>query len=76
MAKPSSGTSGLTVMPVVIADPVPTPVVVVPPALDERKQIEKEIMGLSAKLRWEHMDEGLKDVWRARIAELREKLGA
>lgn len=40
----------------------------------DRKAIEKEIMGLLAKCRWEHMPESLKDTWRARIDELKEKL--
>lgn len=40
----------------------------------ERKKIEKEIQGLSAKLRWEHMGEAIKDTWRARIEELKERL--
>ena len=40
----------------------------------ERKQIEKEIQGLTAKLRWEHIAESLKDVYRQRIEDLKAKL--
>jgi hypothetical protein len=40
----------------------------------ERQQIEKEIQGLTAKLRWEHISEALKDVYRARIEDLKAKL--
>lgn len=40
----------------------------------ERAQIEKEIQGLSAKLRWTHIPESLKEVYRARIAELTERI--
>lgn len=40
----------------------------------ERKRLEKEAMGLKAKLRWDHMDEGLKAVWRERIRMIEEKL--
>ena len=42
----------------------------------ERKKIEKEIQGLTAKLRWDHIDESLKENWRARITELLAKLKA
>ncbi len=62
-------------LPVEIVSPQPTPVVVVTDAeRARRKAMEKEIMGLSAKLRWDHMAESVKDVWRARIAELEELL--
>lgn len=40
----------------------------------DRKMIQREIQGLMAKLRWEHMAEPLKDTWRVRIAELKERL--
>ena len=40
----------------------------------DRKLIEKEIQGLSAKLKWTHIGEPLKDVYRLRITELQEKL--
>lgn len=36
----------------------------------ERKKIEKEIQGLTAKLNWEHLDESLKENYRARITYL------
>ena len=36
----------------------------------ERKKLEKEAAGLRAKLRWDHMSEGLKAVWRERIAQI------
>jgi hypothetical protein len=40
----------------------------------ERKQIEKEIMGLKAKLRWDHISDGIKQTYEIRIAELQAKL--
>lgn len=40
----------------------------------ERKKLEKEAAGLRAKLRWDHMAEGLKAVWRERIAEIERML--
>lgn len=40
----------------------------------ERKQLEKEIMGLTARLRWDHVAESLKETWRARIADIRIRL--
>lgn len=36
-----------------------------------RAQLEKEMEGLQAKLRWTHIPEGLKETYRARIAEIR-----
>jgi hypothetical protein len=40
----------------------------------ERAKLEKEIQGLTAKLRWTHIPEALKDVYRTRIDELKSKL--
>lgn len=40
----------------------------------ERALLEKEIMGLTAKLRWDHVSEALKDTWRERIADIRIRL--
>lgn len=42
----------------------------------EIKKIEKEIQGLTAKLRWDHIAEPTKDRYRERIEELRELLKA
>jgi hypothetical protein len=42
----------------------------------ERKRVEKEIMGLQAKLRWDHVADHLKETWRERIVELKERLRA
>ncbi len=36
----------------------------------DRARVQKEIQGLEAKLRWPHIEEGVKDVYRARIAAL------
>lgn len=41
---------------------------------EERKQIEKEIVGLKAKLHWDHISDGVKAGYEARIAELQKKL--
>lgn len=40
----------------------------------ERALLEKELVGLEAKLRWDHVGEGIKEVWRTRILEIRIKL--
>lgn len=40
----------------------------------ERKQIEKEIQGLKAKLRWTHISADAKRGYEARIAELEARL--
>jgi hypothetical protein len=40
----------------------------------ERKQIEKEIMGLKARLRWDHISAGIKETYELRIAEIEERL--
>lgn len=40
----------------------------------ERKQIEKEIQGLMAKLRWSHIGDGAKAHYGVRIEELKAKL--
>lgn len=40
----------------------------------ERKKIEKEIMGLTAKLNWDHAPETSKAEWRVRIEELKQRL--
>jgi len=40
----------------------------------DRAQLEKEIQGLTARLRWEHIGNGLKEVWRMRIEELKARL--
>lgn len=40
----------------------------------ERKRIEKEIQGLEAKLRWDHISDGVKAGYQARIDELRARL--
>lgn len=36
----------------------------------ERKKVEKEIQGLKAKLKWDHISDGIKQGYEARIAEL------
>lgn len=68
MTKPSSGASG-------VVDDTPERLVRLLPETD-RKAIEKEIRGLMAKLKWDHMAEPLKAVWRERIRELEEALRA
>jgi hypothetical protein len=40
----------------------------------ERKKTEKEILGLKAKLRWDHVAPHLKEVWQERIEKLSEAL--
>lgn len=40
----------------------------------ERKQIEKEIQGLRARLRWDHVTDGIRETYQLRIAELEAKL--
>lgn len=40
----------------------------------ERAKVEKEIQGLKAKLKWDHISDGIKAGYEARIEELREKL--
>lgn len=40
----------------------------------ERKQIEKEIQGLRAKLKWTHIADSVKQGYEARIAELEKRL--
>lgn len=40
----------------------------------ERKQLEKEIQGLKAKMRWDHISPGIKETYALRIAELEAKL--
>jgi hypothetical protein len=40
----------------------------------ERKKAEKEILGLTAKLRWDHVAPHLKVVWEERIAQIKESL--
>ena len=40
----------------------------------ERARIQKEIQGLEAKLRWPHIDDGVKDVYLARIEAQRARL--
>jgi hypothetical protein len=40
----------------------------------ERKKIEKEIQGLEAKLRWDHVSDGVKAGYEARIAELQRRM--
>ncbi len=40
----------------------------------ERKKIEKEIQGLGAKLKWDHLDESIKENYRLRIQSLKESL--
>lgn len=57
MAKTSSAPTEPT--PVALVGPVPTPVVITSD-LDKirRAQLEKELMGIRAKLRWTHLTEG------------------
>lgn len=40
----------------------------------ERKKVEKEIQGLEAKLRWDHLSDGVKASYRERIAALQRQL--
>lgn len=40
----------------------------------EMKALEKEAMGLRARLKWDHVAEHTKDVWRVRLAEIEETL--
>lgn len=58
-------------------EPAPPPVVA-PPGVPlselERKRVEREIMGLKARLRWAHLDDVARSGYEARIDELREKL--
>lgn len=42
----------------------------------DRSKIEKEIQGLGAKLKWPHIPESMKDVYRSRIDELKASLKA
>lgn len=42
----------------------------------ERAKLEKEIMGLTARLRWDHVSQSLKNVWEERIREIRARLAA
>lgn len=44
--------------------------------MSDQTKTEKEILGLSAKLRWEHVPEHLKEVWRERIEQLKRELNA
>lgn len=40
----------------------------------ERAALEKEIMGLTARLKWDHVGEGIKETWRMRIEDIRIRL--
>jgi hypothetical protein len=40
----------------------------------DRRLLEKEIQGLKAKLKWDHISEGVKFGYALRIAELEKKL--
>jgi hypothetical protein len=40
----------------------------------ERKKLEKEIQGLEARLRWDHISEGMKSVYERRIDEIKMQL--
>lgn len=40
----------------------------------ERAKLEKEIIGLTARLRWDHISQSLKNVWEERIREIRVRL--
>lgn len=40
----------------------------------DRAKLEKEIMGLTARLKWDHVGDGLKEVWRQRIEEIKARL--
>ncbi len=40
----------------------------------ERKRVEKEIQGLTARLRWDHISEGVKQTYALRIDELKKQL--
>lgn len=40
----------------------------------DHAKLEKEITGLTARLRWDHVSEAIKDVWRQRIQEIRARL--
>lgn len=37
---------------------------------EERKWLEKEIQGLTARLKWDHVEETTKENWRQRLREL------
>ncbi len=41
---------------------------------EEKKKLEKEIQGLTARLRWDHISEGVKQTYQMRIDVLREQL--
>ena len=40
----------------------------------ERKHLAKEIQGLEAKLRWDHISDGVKAAYERRIEELQRRL--
>lgn len=40
----------------------------------ERKKVEKEIQGLQAKLRWDHISDGIKVGYERRIEDLQRRL--
>lgn len=42
--------------------------------MTDPKKLEKEAQGLTAKLRWDHVPEHLKDIWRLRIEEIKANL--
>jgi hypothetical protein len=39
-----------------------------------RARLQKELLGLTAKLKWDHVSPGMKEVWQARIDAIREEL--
>lgn len=57
--------------PVVVTESPIERIVSLKPEVD-RARIEKEIQGLTLKLKWTHIPEALKDVYKARIMELQE----
>ncbi len=59
--------------PPVVETTIAERIVRIMPELD-RKKLEKEIQGLTAKLKWSHIPESLKDVYRIRIKDLEGEL--
>jgi hypothetical protein len=42
--------------------------------MPDPKKIEKEIQGLKAKLKWDHLADGVRKTYEERLAELERKL--
>lgn len=44
--------------------------------MTDAKRLAKEAQGLEAKLKWDHVPEHLKEVWRIRIEEINASLNS